>query len=1026
LSLSPEQPDIVDQAPDQLLPSDAFATADVDGIRIEVHDGMQPKSRSSRVTRFFGLTFALLVTSNTVVPAAQFCAVERTAPLQPTSSKLCAELAKAVREPRSLPLDAYQAKLADFLRNYCHRDEASGWQRDKRVRDTGPFFGTLVTGKWESSYQGTHAPVVVWYSPEMLAWLRTNRPQTDSASTTPPDIPDGAIMVKEMFPPPAAACADVDPLYLTPTKGAAIMVRDAGGSYDGWFWGWFGWGDRDWRPDWPAPASNDYPYMGHGLYCTNCHASARDNHTFASLRNIRRESGEPLLFLSHTFVLAPPPLIHHEIIGTPKPQQAASPERPYASSFTRRFQLLSRSQPAAASVVRLPSETYDHVWSPAGPPSPRSQFVTSTLCIGCHSAGGTGLQFDMTEPRPDGRMTNVSPYGTWRTSPMGLSGRDPIFFAQLASETESFHPESAQMVQDTCLGCHAVQGQRQQAIDRHAQTGQCVPFVRSNLDAIPYKAASDVRELAHYAALGRDGVSCNTCHSMSLGDANPAATLSQPQNACVNVRQERLNPGLRGLARTFSGSFALAPPGKLFGPFREPKTKSMTNATGIVPEHSADIKSSELCASCHTIHLPVLHRGKTVAHSYEQATYPEWAFSAYRTGTIAGGALPLGPGSKAQSCQDCHMPNRNAFGLPLQSKIASIQEYSNFPQAEHTLPAQEIDLPVREGYARHTLVGLNLFLIRIAQQFPKVLGLRSGDPMLAGGKGADPLITTGDAMLDQAKNRTALVDVSDVRQDRKTLTAKVTITNKTGHKFPSGVAFRRAFIAFSVLDARGRALWSSGRTDATGVIVDEMGTPIAGELWWRPDCSARINPAARAHQPHYDVITVQNQAQIYEELAAAPSNDAAPVCGAHAAPVGPLTTSFLSICARVKDNRLLPAGFLPLADRTQIADALGAGQELAEEVAPVAVGDDPDYRSGGSDTVTYRIPLSQLHGRPVAVQAALYYQAIPPYYLQDRFCTSMSNDTARLYYIVGKLDVAATPIRDWKLQVGSSARVNIP
>ena len=74
------------------------------------------------------------------------------------------------------------------------------------------------------------------------------------------------------------------------------------------------------------------------------------------------------------------------------------------------------------------------------------------------------------------------------------------------------------------------------------------------------------------------------------------------------------------------------------------------------------------------------------------------------------------------------MPSRDAFGLPYQSKIATIQEYSNFPQAEHTLPAQDIDLPVREGYARHTLVGLNLFLIKMAQQFPQLLGIRTEDP----------------------------------------------------------------------------------------------------------------------------------------------------------------------------------------------------------------------------------------------------------------------------------------------------------
>ena len=111
----------------------------------------------------------------------------------------------------------------------------------------------------------------------------------------------------------------------------------------------------------------------------------------------------------------------------------------------------------------------------AGTPNARSQMVTSTQCIGCHSAGGTGLQFDMTEPGPDNKMVNLSPYGTWRTSPKGLAGRDPIFFAQLASETETFHPESRQAIEDTCLGCHARAGpapvrHRSPRRDRHLRS----------------------------------------------------------------------------------------------------------------------------------------------------------------------------------------------------------------------------------------------------------------------------------------------------------------------------------------------------------------------------------------------------------------------------------------------------------------------------------------------------------------------------------------------------------------------------
>jgi len=123
------------------------------------------------------------------------------------------------------------------------------------------------------------------------------------ARNPPAPVPDGAMMVKEMYPPPGAACRGIDPDLLKPTKGAAVMVRDPNGSFDGWFWGWFGWSDQDWKPDWPAALANPYPNMGFGQYCTNCHASAQDSSTFAALKNIRGEPGTPLTFLSQHWFL---------------------------------------------------------------------------------------------------------------------------------------------------------------------------------------------------------------------------------------------------------------------------------------------------------------------------------------------------------------------------------------------------------------------------------------------------------------------------------------------------------------------------------------------------------------------------------------------------------------------------------------------------------------------------------------------------------------------------------------------------
>ncbi|MGH6769083.1 MAG: hypothetical protein ACRECO_08690 [Xanthobacteraceae bacterium] len=971
-----------------------------------------------------GVAVSLLLLSSGIGLAQPACRAERATLQVPKDLALCASLEKAVRDPGALALSDYQDKLASFLRNFCHRNEAAGWTSDKRVRDTGPFVGIFQNGNWSGKYFGTHAPVVTWYSPDLIAWLKANRPETGTGASAP--VPDGAIMVKEMFPPPTARCADVDVRRLFPLNGGAIMVRASRASHDGWFWGWFGWEKGAWTPDWPAAASNGYPNMGFGMYCTNCHASARDNHTFASLRNIKGEPGEPLVFLSQDFFLSEPFQTHHEEVGKKKTNPSLQPELPYSSEFTKLFRLLSKALPSDETIRPLPSETYDSAWVPAGKPTAKSRFVTSDQCLGCHSAGGTGLQFQMTEPGPDERLVNISPYGTWRSSPMGLSGRDPVFFAQLASESETFHPESSAFVQDTCLSCHAVQGHRQRAIDRHADAGKCDTFSRKDIDAVPFPPSDPVSKLARYGALARDGVSCTTCHSMAIGRDEMAAARTQPQNACIEERQQRTNPGLTGLARTFTGTFLVGPPGKISGPSKDLKQKPMAAATGLVPEHNEHVKSAELCASCHTVHLPILHRGKIVGRTYEQATYPEWAFSGYRVGRTVDGALPYGAGDRAQTCQDCHMPNRDAAGKPYRSKVATIQEYNSFPQAEYTLPAQDIDLRERENFAKHTLVGLNLFLIKMAQQFSGMLGIRTEDPMLPARTGIEPLTTTERAILEQAAHRTADIGIAEVARDASALSAKVTILNKTGHKFPSGVAFRRAFIEFSVLDIDGKVLWSSGRTDAAGVIVDDKGAPVAGELWWKPDCSARIDPAARAHQRHFQVVSRQDQAQIYQELTVAPADVAAPVCGPQAKPEGALTTSFLSICSRVKDNRLLPHGFLPLAERIKIAGALGAGADLAEEVASVAVGDDADYRNGGSDSVVYRIPLADIRGTPAAVRASLYYQATPPYFLQDRFCTSKSEDTSRLYYVAGRLDVAATPIRDWKLQVGASVQADVP
>jgi len=161
-------------------------------------------------------------------------------------------------------------------------------------------------------------------------------------------------------------------------------------------------------------------------------------------------------------------------------------------------------------------------------------------------------------------------------------------------------------------------------------------------------------------------------------------------------------------------------------------------------------------------------------------------------------------------------------------------------------------------------------------------------------------------------------------------------------------------------------------------------------------------------------------------------------------PRGKLTTSFLAIAHDLKDNRLLPRGWDPSVERAR-KEGLGSAKLSAEglihDILPKLPGSggrevkDPWYLSksqgglgGGGDALTYTIPLLDLKGRqPATVQARLFYQAIPPYYLQDRFCTASEKpDTSRLFFLTGHLDLAGTRAEGWKLLVVSSGAVAVP
>jgi hypothetical protein len=422
----------------------------------------------------------------------------------------------------------------------------------------------------------------------------------------------------------------------------------------------------------------------------------------------------------------------------------------------------------------------------------------------------------------------------------------------------------------------------------------------------------------------------------------------------------------------------------------------------------------------------------------EQVTYLEWLNSGYQN--------EVGTNSRAQTCQNCHMPtkysnSKGTLNIPLiQQPIAFIED-DQYPQTGNRLPDEKIKVRFRkEGFARHQFQGLNVTLLEIFRQFMSpyksnganilanpVLGVRQNDYM----SGLDDLTTAIDAFVQQSQNSTAEVSVSPATISNQKLIADVKVTNKTGHRFPSGVGFRRAFLEFRVVDNdTGKTVWCSGCTNELGVIVNgEQRLP--SELFdvykdgskpanhdYPAGCNNKYVPGVNPqyYQPHYfwdpqkntgSAITRQDQVQIYEEL------NLNVQCA--------MTTSFLRRDFQLKDNRLLPFGWTstgPLnADKTPYIPA-----DYLHETFPVKVGGDPAYADGsGTNVVRYEIPLSAFSGKNVTITATLNYQSIPPYFLNDRF-TQAPNEpaTQRLYYLTSNLQTKGTPIENWKFQIATA------
>lgn len=697
-------------------------------------------------------------------------------------------------------------------------------------------------------------------------------------------------------------------------------------------------------------------------------------------------------------------------------------------------------------------------------------FSTGQFCQACHDSAlyveGGGLPEMMYESVPDFTdqhkvwLANWSQYGDWNATIMRLATRDPIWQAQIETETQQHPYADPAVIQDLCFSCHGEMGERQIKMDFGADQKFCTDMFYATVPGIlgdsaggkPYVPTGDCGApingmsvgdhpeiYAKYGSLARDGVSCETCHRIGdeadggQWDGTDVAVFYGEENKYNVANRQTENPV--PLTHEFTANFMVDMANIMapdltedldLAPMANDDNLVLTTATDTQRDVSY-MRQSVLCGACHVLIVPEIPASyrpggplpdtpyyrkppactsdtfapatngeygnpvtdDCVALGYEQATYLEWINSDFAS-----------EGDNGNTCQGCHMP-----------LVTDPDDRS-----DHTaIMAQSTPGLSPKVYRRHRLMGINLPVSEMFMQFPDVLGVT---PFSANVPDYAPLPNGQDvaaiqnyllngqaAIVDQATSQangnglspdgqTAMpsaavsLEVTSSAINGDTLKAEVLVTNNAGHKFPSGAGFRRGFLRFEVLDSTGQVIWVSGQTNPYGGICDGPCQDLGGGAW---NLLASETPGGDPLkiQPHHQVITRQDQVQIYEIQ--------------EVDDTGVLTSRTLSLFQKAKDNRLLPRGFR-LADGLGCGDDPNAGTEifgikqcsaayatqprlnLLTEIEDKVT--DPYYATPeltGSDAILYEIPLADLTGTPAQVRVTMEYQTIPPGFLAARF-----------------------------------------
>jgi hypothetical protein len=277
----------------------------------------------------------------------------------------------------------------------------------------------------------------------------------------------------------------------------------------------------------------------------------------------------------------------------------------------------------------------------------------------------------------------------------------------------------------------------------------------------------------------RDGVACDFCHRQV--DPIYVEGESPPEDLPV------LN-ALHEVPTTYgNGMYVIDPATRRRGPFGD---SAAPHAWLESPFH----RSSDVCGVCHDVSNPVFERvagadyapgpldepasviDPTVLLPLER-TYSEWSNSDFPSGVFAPDFSGSRPDSTVSTCQDCHM--RDVVGKG----------------------CSEPEAPVRSDLPLHDMMGGSSWMPTILDQ---VFEFEVDPDALADGA------SRAVSMLEKA----ALLDLF-VEAEGDSFRALVTVTNRSGHKLPTGYPEgRRMWIYVAASDEADAVVYESGFYDA--------------------------------------------------------------------------------------------------------------------------------------------------------------------------------------------------------------------